>query len=390
MGKISFFLVSVALLAAAPSPAPAGTWVTQTVDSAADVGQYSSIALDSSGNPHISYYDNTNGDLKYAYFDGSSWHISTVDSNGDVGEYCSMALDSLDRPHISYRYDSTYGDLMYAYHDGTQWQISDADSTSHNDYGKYTSIALDSADRPHISHYDDMNNNLRYTRHNGTGWQTEIVWGGWNDYGKYSSIALDSLERPHICYHFRLYASMDSDLKYTWYDGSEWQVKIITIDAAYYNSIAIDKSDYSHISWYNSDSQKLYYSFGDIINNTFWGDMVVDDAGNVGEYNSLGLDRDRNPRISYYDRDNGNLNYAACAEWNETRTQCTKFQIETVDSSGDVGRYTSIALDSSGNVHISYYDVTNGDLKYALLKTGEEFPWPLFYPAFVKQAPAPE
>jgi hypothetical protein len=50
-----------------------------TVDSAGDAGKYNSLVLDSSGNPHISYHDESNSDLKYAHYNGSSWEIETVD-----------------------------------------------------------------------------------------------------------------------------------------------------------------------------------------------------------------------------------------------------------------------------------------------------------------------
>lgn len=78
----------------------------------------SSLALDSSGNPHIGYYNKTEGDLKYAVKSGGTWSFETVDSAGDVGGYSSLALDSFDNPSISY-YDATNGDLKYAFSSAT-------------------------------------------------------------------------------------------------------------------------------------------------------------------------------------------------------------------------------------------------------------------------------
>ena len=94
-----------------------------------------SLALDSSDNLHISYYDVApNYDLKYARRDGIDWGIETVDSTGDVGQYTSIALDSSDNPHISY-YDATERDLKYAWWDGSTWDTEPVDGLGGRDGG---------------------------------------------------------------------------------------------------------------------------------------------------------------------------------------------------------------------------------------------------------------
>lgn len=109
-------LVAV-VLASAPTMVWADWPVIQTVDSTGNVGVDTSLALDSSGFAHISYRyrdpTNTDGDLKYTVWDGSNWAITTVDSTGDVGEDTSLALDSRGFAHISY-FAASNQDLKYA------------------------------------------------------------------------------------------------------------------------------------------------------------------------------------------------------------------------------------------------------------------------------------
>ena len=83
------------------------SWSTPvSLDSTDNVGQSSSLAIDSNDNLHVSYYDYTNGDLEYMTYNGTSWSVPvSVDSTHNVGKYSSLAVGDYDRLYISY-YDT--------------------------------------------------------------------------------------------------------------------------------------------------------------------------------------------------------------------------------------------------------------------------------------------
>jgi len=97
---VLIMVLSTVMIVAGNASTERLTWYIETVDGTGIVGLHTSIALDSSNNPHISYHDDTNKDLKYAHYDGS-WNIETVDSAGYVGPLTSIALDSSNNPHIT-------------------------------------------------------------------------------------------------------------------------------------------------------------------------------------------------------------------------------------------------------------------------------------------------
>ena len=106
-----------------------------------------------------------------------------------------------------------------------------------------------------------------------------------------------------------------------------------------------------------------------------WHNVVVD-TGNVGTYPSLAILPNGQPAITYtkYDPDNlcttewdrwnvpDSLKYA----WHTGNDFEQGWLVETVDTVGDVGLQSSLAILPSGFPAVSYYDQLNKCLKYAV------------------------
>jgi hypothetical protein len=302
----------------------AGSWQAVTVDAAGIVGLYTSLAVEASGRLHISYQHGTNSDLKYATCAAgctlaANWQTVTVDAPGIVGSYTSLAVAGSGRVHVSY-FDNTnlnlkYGTCATGCNVAANWQVVTVDAAGN--VGAATSLAVAGSGRLHVSYFDGTNGDLKYATcaadcHVAASWQAATIDAG-GTVGSYTSLAADGNGRLHIAYH----DFTNNDLKYA--------------------SCAAN----CHVA-------------------ASWQAVTVDAPGNVGQYPSLDVDGRGRLHISYVDFANGDLKYATCAA---SCPAAASWRVVTVDAPGNMGLDNSLAVDGSGRVHVSYYDGTNGDLK---------------------------
>ena len=94
-----------------------------------------------------------------------------------------------------------------------------------------------------------------------------------------------------------------------------------------------------------------------------WSVIALDTIGNIGSSSAIAVDANRRVSIIYRDDQNTRLRYATCT------APCTalgNFRFATVDASSiGVGLAPSLAVDQNNNLHAIYYDFINAYLRYA-------------------------
>ncbi len=81
---------------------------------------------------------------------------------------------------------------------------------------------------------------------------------------------------------------------------------------------------------------------------------TVDSTSDVGQYTSLAISPDDGfARISYYDNETNELKFVQC-----TNDDCSTKNITTVDSAGDVRGYLALGSDGFARISYTYYNAT--------------------------------
>jgi hypothetical protein len=346
-------------------PADAATNSITSPDTAGTVGQTTSITLDASDRPVVSYYDNTHGDLKILRCGNTTCtsgnSITSPDTAGIVGQYTSLALDGADRPVVAY-FDSTNSALKVLHCGNTTCTSGNVITTPDGDtVGTQTSLVLDGSGRPAVSYYSGHLKVLRCGDANCSAGNTITQPDTVGPVGFHSTIALAFGGIPVVSY----YDQKGGDLKLlrcgnsTCSAGNVIATPDTAGDVGQFTSSVQASGGVPVISYYDATNGNLkVMRCGDFSCSSGNSIATPDATGNVGTHTSLVLDGSGNPVVSYRDETNGNLKLLHCGN-----TTCTAGNfIATVDTLANVGFETSIALDDAIPV-ISHFDQGSGDLR---------------------------
>ncbi|MEP0815335.1 MAG: PKD domain-containing protein [bacterium] len=258
--------------------------------------------------------------------------------------------------------------LRFAQKQNDQWVISDIDDASGGACGSYASLEFDAEGNPLVAYqysYESLDtplSDLKVSWWDGSQWNGEIVDGDGPGVGLYGVDASLDYFDPDTAAIVHRNAGQPNDCRIVRWNGTSWNASPMP-SAATSCSLIHDSSGNPVAFLYTIDSggipNELFESFW--WTGSSWSRKTVDSGTENGKgEGSLALDASGNPAIAWYwDSDVDDLLYAS---WTGT-----DWASQVVFGQGAVaaGKYNSLKFDSDGNPCIAFYDSTDRFLKFA-------------------------
>ena len=391
---------------------------------------YPSLAVDTLGNIHVAWEDWTNiagagtdYDIFCKYWDASteSWTPTEVVSTESTNDsyYPSIAVDSAGNVHITW-YDltdyagaGTDADIFYKRWNASTslWTSTEVVSAESTEVSFRASLALDAAGNVHIAWIDGtdyassgIDSDIFYKRWNAStsSWiTTEVVSTESTDPSYSSSLVVDSEGNIHIAWEdYTDYASagIDADIFYKRWNTSTslWTItEVVSTEStsgSYDPTLTIDSAGNVHIVWEDFTDYAsagidadIFYKHWNTSTSSWTMTEIVSTESTSGSYDpTLTIDSTGNVHIAWHDY----TDYASAGidadifykRWNSSTPSWTITEVVSIEITGDSG-YPSLAVDATGNVHVAWHDHTD----YAVSGTD----WDIFYKHFAGPPIAP-
>ena len=277
-----------------------------------------------------------------------------------------LAIDSQGYRHVAYK---KANDLYYATDKTGLWVDTLVDTTQ--TVGHFADIAIDSNDKVHISYYGDSINALKYATDESGSWVVTVIDSSTANVGYETSIGIDSSDNIHISYH----DTTQGDLKYascasTCSSASSWTLSTLYTpgETGKQSELMIDSSDNIHIAFYDRGIEGLMYATDQ---SGTWVITVVDNtgggSGTTGGQPSIAMDSTGTIHIVHRDVDALGIRHSTCSS---TCSSSSSWSNSALESAGNVGQQSSLVIDSQDHLHVTYYDNGNSALRYATNTSG--------------------
>lgn len=283
-------------------------WNANQVD---PTGKSGSIALDSNGNPHISYVQSIdeNPYLKYGLWNGTGYTSQTIDSADNSG---TLKLDNRDQPHILY----THGEgVRYKLEYANFEKLWNTQTVDQSDKEIVSSITLDSEGNPHVAYTKSVyygnektgfyKQSIEYAFFNTTHWVTQTVTStntSVDSAFSALSIALDSANNPQLIYtqveksDANSYLPYTNEITYAQYSNGIWHLQNAGINCSYISNVVIDSNSHPCFCFQQNHVLSYMYFDGQQWNTQPIANLKSDLASHALFY----LDTSGNPQVYFY------------------------------------------------------------------------------------------